>query len=167
MALSSTLFPTLGIFNATFIQPSPPLVATELSGVFVQHKWSTSLSHIVSGFWYNSATHSRVRIDETYDGGISGSSIFDYADMNAEGGVKNHQILVGPSVNGQKQCFEDYVANPAFPLITGDLLVGMNASFGGVVRDSLVGETVTVSCAYVFYLRRRQGDFLRVLCCKG
>ncbi|KPI34733.1 uncharacterized protein AB675_26 [Cyphellophora attinorum] len=139
MALSSTLFPHLSLFNATFHQPSPPLIATELSGIFIQHKYSNTLSHIVCGFWYNSAIHQKVRIDETYDGGY-GTSFFDYTNTSSSGGVSNVQVIVGPSMNSTPSCFEDYVGSPGFPLITATYLQDVNASFGGAVLDPWVGE---------------------------
>ena len=103
-----------------------------------------NVSHIVSGYWYNSASHGQVRIDETYAGAF-GSSLFDYTDMNAEGAVKNRQIIVAPSVGSTPSCFDEYVEQPGFPLITKDFLQAASATFGGIVTDPLIGESQTVS----------------------
>ena len=105
---------------------------------------NAELSHISSGYWYNSASLGKVRIDESYEGAY-GSSLFDYTDMSPDGGVMNHQVLVGPSVGSESTCFDDYVQNPGFPLITPGFLRDWNASFGGVVDDRFLGVTQTVS----------------------
>lgn len=101
------------------------------------------MSHIVSGYWYNSAANLAVRIDETYQGAY-GSSLFDYSDMTADGLVKNYQTTIGPSVGSNASCFNDYVALPGFPLITPEFLQNANATFGGVVDDDLMGTVQTV-----------------------
>ena len=104
---------------------------------------NAQVSHIASGYWYNSAENGKVRVDETYDGAF-GSSLFDFTNMSPDGGVRNHQIIVGPSVDSKPECFHDYVQAPGFPLITADFLQSANASFGGIVQEPLLGVTQTV-----------------------
>lgn len=119
------------------------------------------VSHIAAGYWYNSAEHGKVRVDETYDGAF-GSSLFDYTDTNADGGVMNHQVLVSPNFGSKPACFDDYVQAPAFPLVTADLLRDYNATFGGVVQEPLLGVTQTVS--FLLPLPRR--DIVASVRCK-
>lgn len=107
------------------------------------------ISNIASGYWYNSANNGKVRVDETYDGAF-GSSLFDFTNTSTEGGVMNHQIIVGPSVGSDPTCFDEYVQAPAFPLITEDLLITANATFGGVVQEPFLGPAQTVSIELEF-----------------
>ncbi|KAI9878537.1 MAG: hypothetical protein M1823_006944, partial [Watsoniomyces obsoletus] len=100
------------------------------------------LSNIAAGYWYNSAEHGKVRIDEAYDGAF-GSSLFDYTNTSSDGGVMNHQYLVGPSAGSEATCFDEYVQAPGFPLVTSDLLREFNATFGGVVQEPFLGVTQT------------------------
>lgn len=105
------------------------------------------VSHITSGYWYNSAANGKVRVDETYDGAY-GSSLFDYTNMSSTGAFSNHQIIVGPSIGSAPSCFDDYVENPGFPLVTADFLQTYNASFGGIVQEPFLGEVQTVSSPF-------------------
>ncbi|KAK5093303.1 hypothetical protein LTR70_005019 [Exophiala xenobiotica] len=126
------------VFSSAFKQPPIPDVTTEFRGHFIQHKWDENVSHIASGYWYNSAAHGKVRVDETYDGAF-GSSLFDYTDVDANGQVLNKLWTVETSVGNVPACFVEHVADAGFPLITADLLKIYQASFGGVVNDPYVG----------------------------
>lgn len=132
------------IFSSSFVEPAIPEVAIELRGNWIQHKWDENVSHIAAGYWYNSRSQGKVRVDETYDGAL-GSSLFDYTDINSSGQVLNKQYLLQPSVGSTPDCFTDHVTSPAFPLVTGDFLRNLNAVFGGVVLDSFVGCAQSVS----------------------
>lgn len=105
-----------------------------------------NVSHITSGYWYNSATQGKVRVDEAYDGEFA-SSLFDYTDVTTDGRVLNKLRHVGPSVGSPPTCFVDHVENAGFPLVTTDILKSNNAVFGGVVNDPVVGFTQSVSFA--------------------
>lgn len=125
-------------FSSSFTEPAIPDIALELRGNWIQHKWDENVSHIAAGYWYNSNSQAKVRVDETYDGAL-GSSLFDYTDINSSGQVLNKQYILQPSVGSTPDCFTDHVTNPAFPLVTNDFLRNLNAVFGGVVQDSFVG----------------------------
>jgi hypothetical protein len=144
-ALSSTgPFPSsYATFSSSFAEPAVPDVAVELRGNWIQHKWDENVSHIAAGYWYNSKSQAKVRVDETYNGAL-GSSLFDYTNVNSSGQVLNKQYLLQPSVGSKPSCFKDYVTDPGFPLITKDFLHNLNAVFGGVVQDSFVGWAQTV-----------------------
>ena len=103
----------------------------------------SEVSHITAGYWYNSAEHGKIRVDEAYDGSLA-SSLCDFTDMNADGGIMNHLITVGPSMGSEPSCFDDYLQAPGFPLITEDFLKSANATFGGVIQEPLLGVTQTV-----------------------
>jgi hypothetical protein len=136
--------PSYATVSSSFAEPAIPDVAVELRGNWMQHKWDENVSHIAAGYWYNSKSQVKVRVDETYDGAL-GSSLFDYTDINSSGQVLNKQYLLQPSVGSKPDCFTDHVNDPAFPLVTGDLLHNLNAVFGGVAQDSLVGWAQSVS----------------------
>lgn len=131
-------------FSSSFTEPAIPDIALELRGNWIQHKWDENVSHIAAGYWYNSNSQAKVRVDETYDGAL-GSSLFDYTDINSSGQVLNKQYILQPSVGSTPDCFTDHVTNPAFPLVTNDFLRNLNAVFGGVVQDSFVGWAQSVS----------------------
>jgi hypothetical protein len=130
-------------FSSSFTQPAIPDVAAELRGHWMQPQWDENVSHIAAGYWYNSNSQAKVRIDETYDGAF-GSSLFDYNDINSSGQVLNKQYLIQPSVGSTPDCFNDHVTNPGFPLVTIDFLRNLNAVFGGVVQDPYVGWAQSV-----------------------
>ena len=103
-----------------------------------------NVSHISSGYWYNSAAQGKVRVDETFEGSLA-SSLFDYTNITAEGRILNKLWEIHPSVGSTPTCFVEHLQNPAFPLVTVDLLKVNQAIFGGVVNDPLVGYTQSVS----------------------
>ncbi|MCJ1472122.1 hypothetical protein MMC13_000769 [Lambiella insularis] len=135
------------LFSSTFTQPAIPDVVTDFHGHFIQHKWDVNVSHVASGYWYNSATHGKVRVDETYDGAFA-SSLFDYTDVNAKGQVLNKLWTVQPSVGSPPTCFTEHLPDPAFPLVTSDLLKSNQAVFGGVVNDPVVGYAQSWNLLY-------------------
>lgn len=101
------------------------------------------VSHITAGYWYNSASNGKVRVDETYLGAY-GSSLFDYTNATQDGTISNAQIIIGPSIGSEPSCFDDYVEMPGFPLVTADFLISYNATFGGIVNEPFLGWTQTV-----------------------
>lgn len=103
-----------------------------------------NVSHIASGYWYNSATLGKVRVDESYDGAFA-SSLFDYTDVTADGLVLNKLWSVGPSVGSRPSCFVEHIPDPGFPLVTVGFLKDNQAVFGGIVNDPVVGYAQSVS----------------------
>lgn len=106
------------------------------------------MSHIASGYWYNSATLGKVRVDESYDGAFA-SSLFDYTDVTADGLVLNKLWSVGPSAGSRPSCFVEHIADPGFPLVTVGFLKDNQAVFGGIVNDPVVGYAQSVSWQYL------------------
>lgn len=107
-----------------------------------------NVSHITSGYWYNSVAQGKVRVDEAYDGEFA-SSLFDYTNVTADGQVLNKLRLVGPSVGSSPTCFVEHISNPGFPLVTTDILKNNSAVFGGVVNDPEMGYTQSVSLQHL------------------
>ncbi|KAJ9608254.1 hypothetical protein H2200_007242 [Cladophialophora chaetospira] len=129
--------PSYAAFTSTFKEPAIPQVVTNFKSHLIQHKWDENVSHIVTGYMYNSATHGLVRVDEVLDGAL-GSSLFDYRNAS-DGSALNKQWLVGPSVGSKPTCFSERVSMPGFPLVTAGILQTNGATFGGVVQDQWVG----------------------------
>ena len=107
------------------------------------HDRDANISHIASGFVYNSPSQRKVRVDEAYDSTF-GSSLFDYNNVTQEG-VANRLWTLSPAITSPPACFEGF-ANPAFPLISEDFLVANNAIYGGEMYDALAGKVSSVSC---------------------
>ncbi len=105
------------------------------------HFRNANLSHIASGFIYNSPSNQKVRVDEAFDSTL-GSSLFDYTNVTQEG-VANRQWLLEPAITSPPSLYQGY-GTPGFPLIPRDLLVTSGAVFGGIVNDPYVGEVATV-----------------------
>ena len=103
---------------------------------------NVNVSHIASGYIYNSPSNNKVRVDETYDTAL-GSSLFDYDNVTDEG-ISNIVWMLSPAVASQPDFSTGYVV-PAFPLIPTDLLVAGNAVYAGVIQDPYVGEMTAVS----------------------
>jgi hypothetical protein len=118
------------------VTPSPSSFAEP----FLQR--DSNVSNIASGFIYNSPSQAKVRVDEAFDSTFA-SSLFDYTNIT-QGGVANQIWSLSPAITSPPQCFEDYV-NPAFPLITEDLLVANNAIYAGMTYDSFAGDVTLVS----------------------
>lgn len=57
--------------------------------------------------------------------------------------MANRLWTLSPAITAPLQCFAGFT-NPAFPLISEDLLVANNAIYGGVMHDSLAGEVELV-----------------------
>lgn len=72
-----------------------------------------------------------------------GSSLFDYSDVTQEG-VANKMWTLTPAIASAPQYFFGYV-EPAFPLVSEDLLVASQAVYAGVVKDPYAGEVTAVS----------------------
>jgi hypothetical protein len=90
---------------------------------------------------YNLPKQHQVRIDQAYDGFLSGS-VFNYANISKEGLVDNIVIYFPSNGNYNKpQVFRGYV-NPGFPLLMDDLLVSYNATFGGLTYRDLIPDPV-------------------------
>ncbi|KAL9110508.1 MAG: hypothetical protein Q9187_008039 [Circinaria calcarea] len=130
-------------YSASFTQPSPPIVASEFRASFNQHKWDQNVSNIASGFLYSSASLGKVRVDEAFDGALA-SSLFDFANVTADGLVLNSLWQLSPAITSQPTC-QQYRVNSNFPLVPGDLLVGANAVFGGQRMDPFNGVVGEVS----------------------
>ena len=112
------------------------------------------VSHIVTGYWWNSAANGKIRVDEVYDGAF-GSSMFDFTN-SSDGSALNKQYLIGPNVGSTPSCFVGQVSQPGFPLLTADLLQSTHAVYGGIVQDQWAGQVTSVSrCAE---LRKRCAD---------
>ncbi|KAE9377442.1 hypothetical protein N431DRAFT_398356 [Stipitochalara longipes BDJ] len=131
------------LFSSTFKQPNPPLVNAEFKCNWQQHAWSSSFSHISSGYLYHSTTHFKVRVDATYDSSIV-SSLFDYTDRNGGDLVWNTLYTIEPSVSAEPKIWTGFV-KPAWALFEEDILVKSNAVFTGVVDDKWSGAVVSVS----------------------
>ena len=117
------------------------MMTTILFAYFTRNE---NVSHIAAGYWYNSASLGKVRVDESYDGAFA-SSLFDYTNTTSDGGVLNKLWTVSPSVGSQPTCFSEHIPDPGFPLVTADILKQAGASFGGVTNDQWIGYSQTVS----------------------
>ncbi|KAK4914450.1 hypothetical protein LTR66_017152 [Elasticomyces elasticus] len=126
-------------FSSGFEQPSPPVIQAEYQTSFIQHKWNQNLSHITTGYIYNSPSQQFVRVDEAYDGSMA-SSLFNYANATEEGLVDNTLTTFDHDSNNST-IWRGFV-NSNFPLFPKDILVSNSAVFGGLVRrqfnDNLV-----------------------------
>jgi hypothetical protein len=111
-----------------------------------------NLSHITSGYIYNSPAQSLVRVDQAHDGGF-GSSVFNYANISSEGLVDN-TLTTFHSGSLKPDVWRGYV-QPGFPLFAGDILVQAGAAFSGLVRRDLTeGLVASVSVAVLMLTRR-------------
>jgi hypothetical protein len=100
---------------------------------------------------YHSLSEGKVRVDEVYDSTL-GSSLFDYTNVTKEG-VLNRLWTLSPAISSPAQYFKGFV-NPAFPLISDDILVANNAIYGGTTYDAMAGQVELVSLMK-FLLRLR------------
>ncbi|KAB8202989.1 hypothetical protein BDV34DRAFT_200142 [Aspergillus parasiticus] len=131
-ASSCRPFPSSVIeFSYGFKQPDPPIIKAEFETSFIQHKWNQNLTHITSGFIYNSPSQNIVRADEAFEGSLA-SSFFNYANTTKEGLVEN--TLTTFSHKSNKTTIWKGFVNPGFPLFPEDILVQYGAVFGGLVR---------------------------------
>ncbi|KAL9608353.1 MAG: hypothetical protein Q9167_006809 [Letrouitia subvulpina] len=133
-------------FSSSFHQPTPPLLKGAFKANFNQHKWDENLSHITSGFIYNSPKNNKVRVDQAFDSSL-GSSLFDFANVTDDGLVLNKYFLVSPSIASKPNCTE-YSTNPGFPLIAPDFLTSNKAVFVGEVDDELNGRVTSWEVLY-------------------
>ncbi|KAH8804372.1 hypothetical protein F5884DRAFT_753980 [Xylogone sp. PMI_703] len=114
--------PSMIEYSAQFQEPQPPLIQSEFETSFIQHKWNQNLSHITSGYIYNSPSQNLVRADEAYNGGF-GSSLFNYHNTTEDGLVDN--IMTTYNSTSANQMYG-----------------GGGASFGGLVQRNFVDKKV-------------------------
>ncbi|KAJ9639322.1 hypothetical protein H2199_006355 [Coniosporium tulheliwenetii] len=142
-----TAFPvSRNLFSSAFQQPEPPLIGDEFKANWNQHKWDPNVSHIASGYIYNSPSNQKVRADVTSDSGFA-SSLFDYTNISSEGLVSNTLYNLEPCIAAPPQLWQGYV-NPTFPLFSTDILVTSNAVFGGIVDDQFNGKVASWNIMY-------------------
>ncbi|KAF4636752.1 hypothetical protein G7Y89_g1332 [Cudoniella acicularis] len=134
------------LFSSAFKQPDPPLVKAEFKCNWQQHAWSSSFSRISSGYLYHSPTHSKVRVDATYDSSIV-SSLFDYTNTSRDNLVWNTLYTIEPSVSATPKIWTGFV-KPAWALFKEDILVKSNAVFAGVVDDRWLGAAASWKTVY-------------------
>ena len=101
-----------------------------------------NVSHIASGYIYNSPSNAKVRADLAATAEL-GSSLFDYTNVT-DAGVANTLWTLGPAVTSRPQIFRGYV-QPGFPLLMPDLLVTNGAVFAGARTDLYVNNVSAVS----------------------
>ncbi len=101
------------------------------------------MSHIASGYIYNSPSNHKIRVDEAFDSNFA-SSLFDYTDISSDGLVSNTLYTLAPCIAATPQFWHGYVM-PVFPLFTSDILVTSNAVFTGIVDDRFNGRVASVS----------------------
>ncbi len=101
------------------------------------------MSHIASGYIYNSPSNQKIRVDEAFDSNFA-SSLFDYTDISSDGLVSNTLYTLAPCIAATPQFWQGYVM-PVFPLFSSDILVTCNAVFTGVVDDRFNGKVASVS----------------------
>ncbi|KAL9038356.1 MAG: hypothetical protein Q9214_005309, partial [Letrouitia sp. 1 TL-2023] len=105
-----------------------------------------NLSHITSGFIYNSPNNNKVRVDQAFDGNL-GSSLFDFANVTDDGLVLNKYFLISPSIASKPNCTQ-YSTNPGFPLIGPDFLTSARAVFVGEIDDEFNGRVTSWDILY-------------------
>ena len=111
-----------------------------------------NVSHVASGFLYNSAAQQKVRADVVFDGAL-GSSLFDFSKTNSSSGlVENAVYLFTPSVAAKPTC-NVYQVDSDFPIVPSDLLVANNAVFAGFQEDPMNGLVSLVSFGFCLLLR--------------
>ena len=115
-----------------------PLISKRL--VVDNKSRNSEISHIASGFLYNSPSQNKVRADAAADGQLL-SSLFDYDNVTNEG-VANRVWTLSPAITSAPQIWSGFV-EPGFPLISPNLLVDSAAVFQGVVNDEELGREVT------------------------
>ena len=130
------------LFSSSFKEPEPPLVPSEFSCNFKQHKWNPNVSHIASGTIYFSSSNQKVRADAAYTASLQ-SSLFDYTNVSSDGRVSNKVYTFTPNVATKPALFSDYVV-PGFPLWEADTLVKSSAVYGGLVDDRDMGTVTSV-----------------------
>ena len=147
---SATQDPMPTPFTSAFAQPAPPLVKAEFSANYKQHKWNANVSHIVAGAVYFSPSNGKVRADAAFAPSLA-SSLFDYANISADGGVNNVQWTLSPNVAAKPTVFEGYV-QPGFPLFAPDLLVSSGAVYAGF-EDGEEGFGVVAKVSSQYHTR--------------
>ncbi|RFU82182.1 hypothetical protein TARUN_15 [Trichoderma arundinaceum] len=125
-----TAFPSSMIeYSSGFEQPKPPLVESEFTTNFVQHKWDETLSHIMTGYIDNSPKNGIVLVNEAYDNAPA-SSLFNYANITKDGLVDNILTIYNDT---RPYVWQGYV-NSNYPIFEQDFLLKADAVFGGLVK---------------------------------
>ncbi|KID98644.1 hypothetical protein MAJ_05300, partial [Metarhizium majus ARSEF 297] len=133
-------------YSSEFKQPTPPAVKPEFQTHFVQHKWNQNLSHIQTGYMYNSPAKNLVRVDETFEDGLA-TSVFNFANVTEDRRVDNTLTSVFKDF-AHPQVWRGYV-NTNYPLIGADFLAKAGAVFSGLVeRDFIAGRVASWSIMY-------------------
>ncbi|KAM0343533.1 hypothetical protein ACHAPU_008428 [Fusarium lateritium] len=125
-------------FSSKFKQPKPPLIKSEYSASFVQHKWNTDLSHITTGYIENLPSKSLVRVGEAYHGQVAWS-LFDHSNVTKSGLVDNK--LTSYDATSNSTSWRGYV-NSNFPIFQKNILVHAGAVFGGLVQRQFMPSPV-------------------------
>ncbi|KAI4120854.1 MAG: hypothetical protein LQ338_006716 [Usnochroma carphineum] len=123
-----------------------PLASLETTIFLLTAPRDSNLSHITSGFLYNSPSNNKVRVDQAFDGNL-GSSLFDFANTTNDGLVLNKYFLISPSITSAPNCTQ-YFVNPGFPLVTDDFLVQAAAVFAGMLDDEFNGRVTSWDLMY-------------------
>lgn len=101
-----------------------------------------NLSHIQTGYMYNSPAKNLVRVDETFEDGLA-TSVFNFANVTDDGRVDNTLTSVFKDF-AHPQVWRGYV-NTNYPLIGADFLAKAGAVFSGLVeRDFMPGRVASV-----------------------
>ncbi|MCJ1360161.1 MAG: hypothetical protein MMC33_010164 [Icmadophila ericetorum] len=156
--------PSLQKFSSSFAEPTPPLLVSEFSASWNQHKWDENVSHIASGFLYNSAANKKVRVDEAYNSTLA-SSLFDFTKVTSDGLVLNDLFTIAPSIASKPVC-QQFMANPAFPLVPSDFLTASEAVFAGEAEDEFNGLVQLVRTNIPIVLRSA-GDQIVDVCLRS
>ncbi|KAM0257091.1 hypothetical protein ACHAQJ_004555 [Trichoderma viride] len=127
-------------YSSGFKQPKPPLVASEFTTNFVQHKWDETLSHIMTGYINNSPTKGIVRVNEAYNDAPA-SSLFNYANVTSDALMDNLLTIYNGST---PYVWQGYV-NSNYPIFEKDFLLKDDAVFGGIVTRQFSGNVASVS----------------------
>ncbi len=89
------------------------------------------MSHISSGYIYNSPSQKMVRATEAYEGAVAISD-FNYANVSKDGLVDNTLTSVASNFSNP-EVWRGYV-NSNYPLFSESFLIDASAVFSGLVR---------------------------------
>lgn len=100
---------------------------------------NVNLSHVTSGYLYNSPNQKLVRADEAYEGSLA-NSMFNFANVSKDGLVDNtltstYKDFRNPDV------WRGYV-NSNYPLISEKFLIDADAVFSGLVHRAFIPDLV-------------------------
>lgn len=100
---------------------------------------NANLSHITTGYVYNSPSQGFVRVDEAYDGHLA-SSYFDFSNVTKEGLVDN-TLTMYDHESTTPTVWRGYV-NSNYPIFQEDILVEAGAVFEGLVKRDFIPSPV-------------------------